>query len=65
MEKLLDTQFVNDHLKQFGVYEVRYDQYMMQLQEAVSHKAHFDLDGLDISENELVREYFEMRKTAA
>lgn len=63
--ELLDTQFVNDHLKQFGVYEVRYDQYMMQLQEAVSHEAHFDLDGLDISENELVRDYFKMRKTTA
>jgi len=61
---LLDTQFVNDHLKQFGVYEVPHETYMMQLQEALMVKADFHLNEIDMNEQDLVRAYFEMRKTA-
>lgn len=33
---LLDTQYVNDHLKQFGVQEVAHDDYMVRLESALS-----------------------------
>jgi len=60
---LLDTQFVNDHLKQFGVYEVSHEQYKMQLDETTDAPADFLLNGLDIDEAELVTDYLEMRKS--
>ena len=56
---LLDTQFVNDHLKQFGVYEVPHKEYKAQLDQALAIEADF---GADIDEAALVAEYFEMRK---
>jgi len=59
---VLDTQFVNDHLKQFGVYEVSHEQYKMQLDEAIEVSADFHLGGIDIDEAALIAEYFEMRK---
>lgn len=52
---MLDTQFVNDHLKQFGVYEVPHRAYMKQLREAVKREADFRLQGLE--EQTLVRDY--------
>ncbi|NCT41374.1 MAG: leucyl/phenylalanyl-tRNA--protein transferase [Alphaproteobacteria bacterium] len=60
---LLDTQFVNEHLEQFGVYEVTHEQYLMQLTEALSHRVDFCLSDDDIDEGDLVRAYFEMRKS--
>ncbi|MCB1561981.1 MAG: leucyl/phenylalanyl-tRNA--protein transferase [Alphaproteobacteria bacterium] len=42
---LLDTQFVNDHLEQFGVYEVPHETYKKQLIAALEHKADFKLKG--------------------
>lgn len=42
---LLDTQFVNDHLKQFGVYETPHRAYMKELREALKHDADFHLKG--------------------
>lgn len=59
---LLDTQFVNDHLKQFGVYEVSHTQYMMQLDEAIAVDADFHLSDYHGDEGTLVAEYFKMRK---
>lgn len=44
---LLDTQFINDHLKQFGVYEMPHREYIKQLRAATEHKADFCLDGTD------------------
>ena len=38
---VLDTQFVNDHLKQFGVYEISRDDYKAQLHAAVNTPADF------------------------
>jgi leucyl/phenylalanyl-tRNA--protein transferase len=57
---VLDTQFVNDHLKQFGVYEIPRDEYLKNLETALNQKADFDLPGQ--SERELVSEYLEFRK---
>jgi leucyl/phenylalanyl-tRNA--protein transferase len=37
--RLLDTQFVNDHLKQFGVVEIPRDQYREQLARALHGRA--------------------------
>ena len=57
--RVLDTQYVNDHLKQFGCYEVDSDTYKERLREALSHEAHFQ--GEHVSEAALVREYLEHR----
>jgi len=38
---LLDTQFVNNHLKQFGVVEISRSSYLKLLSEAVSVNTHF------------------------
>lgn len=52
---LLDTQFVNDHLQQFGVYELPHRDYMKELREAVKRDADFMLKGAD--EAALLNEY--------
>lgn len=57
---LLDTQFVNEHLKQFGVYEVSHGAYIERLRVATKLNADFKLEG--ISEAALIAEYFEARK---
>ncbi|MDH5723570.1 MAG: leucyl/phenylalanyl-tRNA--protein transferase [Alphaproteobacteria bacterium] len=57
---VLDTQFVNDHLLQFGVYEVPYESYLEQLEHALRQDCTFKEDD-EPSEPELVREYLEGR----
>lgn len=52
---LLDTQFVNPHLKQFGVYEIPREDYLQKLALALCIKGDFMLAGL--TEPELVRAY--------
>ena len=59
---LLDTQFVNDHLTQFGVYEVNHYEYKAALDKAVTLPGNFMLDGL--SEREIVSDYFDMRENS-
>jgi len=62
--EILDTQFVNPHLEQFGVYEIPHDEYKKQLDQVKSKKTSFLLEGLEnevISEKKLIEEYFEMR----
>jgi leucyl/phenylalanyl-tRNA--protein transferase len=56
---VLDTQFVNDHLKQFGVYEIPHKAYLERLRPALKLKADFKLDGL--SEAELMLDYLQNR----
>jgi leucyl/phenylalanyl-tRNA---protein transferase len=56
---MLDTQFVNDHLKQFGVYELPHDDYKKILQVAIKGRADFRLDG--IPQKEIMDEYLAMR----
>ena len=60
--KVLDTQFVNDHLKQFGVYEVSYEEYMQKLAPVLDMKCDFLLDGM--SEAELIKTYFDARENS-
>jgi leucyl/phenylalanyl-tRNA---protein transferase len=39
---LLDTQFVTDHLRQFGTIEIERDQFHTRLEKALAHRATFD-----------------------
>ena len=57
---LLDTQFVNDHLQQFGVYEVSHGIYVGLLKEALMVESDFLMEG--VSEAALVQEYLKERK---
>ena len=57
--KVLDTQFVNDHLEQFGVYELLHEEYMEVLKPVLDLKCNFKID--DLNEKELIEAYFEMR----
>ncbi len=56
---LLDTQFVNDHLEQFGVYEQTHDVYLRRLTLALEKGADFSLEG--VCEKEILQSYFEHR----
>jgi len=56
---LLDTQFVNDHLQQFGVHEITHRDYLRQLKPAVKKQADFQLAGIE--ENQIIEDYFTMR----
>lgn len=57
---LLDTQFTNDHLEQFGVYELAHHDYIRRLNIAAAKPADFKLEG--VSEAALVHDYFKMRQ---
>lgn len=59
---LLDTQFINNHLKQFDVYEIPYTQYIKLLGFAVNKKA--DFLQKNTSEAELIARYFKMQEEA-
>lgn len=59
---LLDTQFVNDHLRQFGVYEMPHERYKKQLVAALDKKADFKLKGQ--SENALLEAYWQKNSGA-
>lgn len=56
---VLDTQFTNEHLKQFGVYEIPHRAYIKTLNAALPTEADFRLKGL--SEKEIVKEYLDFR----
>lgn len=56
---MLDTQFVNDHLQQFGVYEIPHRDYIKQLREAVRQEADFGLWGAD--EGSILEDYLKTR----
>jgi leucyl/phenylalanyl-tRNA--protein transferase len=42
--ELLDTQFINDHLRQFGVYEISRAEYRRRLKKALEKKVSFHRD---------------------
>lgn len=56
---IFDTQFVNDHLKQFGVFEIPHAAYMEILSPALERQADFTLRGQ--SQDDILKEYLEMR----
>lgn len=53
--QILDTQFINDHLEQFGVYEIPHEEYMEMLKSALDLEC--DFTSGDMSERNLVRAY--------
>lgn len=58
---ILDTQFVNDHLQQFGVYEIEHTAYKAQLDLVLKHDCDFLLSNYNRSETDLLRDYLSMR----
>ena len=59
--EVLDTQFFNDHLQQFGVYEVSHKEYIQALEPALRKKCKFNVK--DVDEKTLIDNYFAMRET--
>lgn len=57
--KILDTQFVNDHLEQFGVYEIVHTDYMQKLESVLAMETDFTLK--NTSEPDILSEYLAMR----
>jgi leucyl/phenylalanyl-tRNA--protein transferase len=51
----LDTQFTNDHLAQFGIYEIPQEEYETLIKTEMLKSADFILDG--VSEKEIMNEY--------
>lgn len=61
--KVLDTQYVNDHLKQFGCYEIEAEAYRERLREALPLRCDFMLrQHAPLQEAALVRDYLENRQ---
>jgi leucyl/phenylalanyl-tRNA--protein transferase len=52
---LLDTQFVTDHLRQFGAEEIPRDEYHRQLERALNYSADFSLGGASLSASEVLQ----------
>jgi leucyl/phenylalanyl-tRNA--protein transferase len=59
---LLDTQFVNDHLQQFGIYELSHADYKIELEDALALDGDFLLEHID--EQQIISEYLIMRDQA-
>ncbi len=57
---IFDTQFVNDHLIQFGVYEVPHEDYIEALHKVITQQADFVQS--DVTAGEILAEYLEMRR---
>ena len=55
--KILDTQFTNDHLEQFGVYETPHHLYMEALQPVLELDCVFDFK--NVPEGSLIKNYLE------
>lgn len=56
---ILDTQFINDHLKQFGAYEIPQEEYEAMIETEMRRRADFTLQSKypDMTEGALVLEY--------
>ncbi|MEM8833730.1 MAG: leucyl/phenylalanyl-tRNA--protein transferase [Pseudomonadota bacterium] len=57
--EILDSQFSNPHLMQFGLYEIAQDEYMMMIQTAMDTKKDFLLENKN--EEEILESYFSNR----
>lgn len=57
---LLDTQFVNPHLKKFGAFEISNEDYQAVLCDAVARDADFELAGL--VEETILKDYLKFRE---
>lgn len=54
--KILDTQFINDHLKQFGAYEIHQEDYEEQIKTLMKKPANFLLK--NVKERDILKTYF-------
>ena len=52
---ILDTQFTNPHLEQFGIYEIPKKKYLKSVKNVIIHKTNFDLK--TYTEQQLIGEY--------
>lgn len=59
--KVLDAQFLNDHLEQFGAYTITHDEYIKRITPALNMKTDIFLKG--ISEKKLIDEFFILNKS--
>ncbi len=57
--KILDTQFTNDHLMQFGVYELAHEEYIKQLAQALAITCEFN--STDLSEAQIIAKYLQKK----
>lgn len=55
---ILDTQFTNNHLEQFGVYDLPHAAYIEELEGALTLQCVFGFD--DVKESELIAKYFKI-----
>lgn len=53
--EIFDTQFINDHLKQFGAYELPHKIYMERLRPALDRSADFHLR--ELQQNDILEDY--------
>ena len=58
--EILDSQFINDHLKQFGVYEILQEKYVQDIQKKMKEPADFNL--ADKNVREILERYLALRK---
>jgi len=56
---LLDTQYINDHLKQFRAYEMPQEEYEKAIQIEMNTPANFHLEGID--QSQILGNYLEFR----
>lgn len=57
---VLDTQFTNEHLKQFGVYEIPQKKYVKLIETEMRRRGDFNLKkNPDLNEKDLVEKYLE------
>jgi leucyl/phenylalanyl-tRNA--protein transferase len=62
--ELLDTQFVTDHLKQFGAIEIPARYYLEQLESAITMKAEFAAELTQTVINENLEKIFALSSLA-
>jgi len=55
--EILDTQFTNEHLEQFGVYEISHKDYMKQLEPALNKQCSFNFD--NAKEIQIIEKYLD------
>ncbi len=55
--EILDTQYTNNHLKQFGVFEITHKEYIEKLQNVINKPRSFNINNID--EKKLITDYLQ------
>ncbi len=61
--EILDTQYTNSHLQQFGVYEISHENYVRQLNKAMG--TYCDFADIELNEQTLIARYLDFQKGRA